>query len=186
MRPHLIADHPQTTTAPHRYSQTRVTAGLAVAPLLGWLCYFGLMWLWTGNAFEGFAAQRYWGVHSISHLWNVPLFLARLLDVSTWHSFTGSFLDRIVFLLLLGSLPMVARQGVGMVLWTYVLGILPAMSGSFTSFTRFAACVFPMFVALAMFVEKPRRRALTVSLIATGIFLHAVLLWQFVNYRWAG
>lgn len=49
--------------------------GLLLAPLLGWLCYLGLMTFWTGNPFEGFEAQKNWRVHSISNLWNVPKFV---------------------------------------------------------------------------------------------------------------
>jgi hypothetical protein len=34
---------------------------LPVAPFYGWAVYFVLMWRWTGNPFEGFEAQRFWG-----------------------------------------------------------------------------------------------------------------------------
>ena len=54
-----------------------------------------------------------------------------------------------MFLVLVYTLPVVWRLGKDLVVWTYVLGILPAMSGTFTSYTRFAAVAFPLFVAVA-------------------------------------
>lgn len=35
--------------------------GMLMAPLAGWAVYLCLMWHWTGDPFDGFAAQRYWG-----------------------------------------------------------------------------------------------------------------------------
>ncbi len=52
--------------------------GLLVAPVVGWCCYLLTMLLSTGNAFDGFVAQQYWGVHSISNLVNFPKFLIAL------------------------------------------------------------------------------------------------------------
>jgi hypothetical protein len=70
--------------------------------------------------------------------------------------------------------------------WIYVLGILPAMSGTFTSYTRFASCAFPMFIALGVFLGRPERRFLRWATVWIFATLHAVLLWRFVNFRWAG
>jgi hypothetical protein len=163
----------------------RGTALLAAAPL-GLAAYFGLMWVWTGNPFEGMEAQKYWGVHSIANLWDVPIFVIGFFEPSTWHGFRGSLLDRGLFLLLFCTLPTIWRLGKDMVAWTYVLGILPSMSGTFTSFTRFACCVFPMFIALAVVSDGPKCRWLRLGLLAAFGTLHLVLLWRFVNFRWAG
>lgn len=167
-------------------SQSRIPRDLILAPFFGLGTYFSLMWIWTGNLFEGFEAQGNWGVHSIGHLWNFPFFLVHLFQPTTWHDFAGSFLDRTVFLLLAASLPLIWKLGIDFFLWTYVLGILPAMSGTLTSFTRFASCVFPLFIALAIYLSSRKRSAPLVAFIALNLAIHMVLVWRFVNFRWAG
>ena len=125
---------------------------LLVAPLVGWGCYLALMWHWTGNAFEGFKAQRYWGVHSVLNLVNLPKFIAGMFTPTEWHEFAGSLLDRCVFVLFASTLLLIWRVDRGLLVWAYWLGILPAMSGTFTSYTRYASCAFPMFIALGVFL----------------------------------
>ena len=184
-------------------------AWLLAAPLLGWGIYLALMGYWTGNPFEGFQAQKYWGVHSISNLWNVPKFVVGLFTPTEWHEFRGSVLDRCAFILLLDCLPWLRRLDKGLLVWTYMLGLLPAMSGTFTSFTRFASCAFPLFIALGVFLSaecgvrsaasapaarcatrdarpSPCRVSLRWLLLAVFVTLHVVLVWRFVNFRWAG
>jgi hypothetical protein len=176
-----VSGRSDATTNP-RWQETALLA----APLLGWAVYLGLMWFWTGNPFEGMKAQKYWGAHSISNLWDLPKFVIGFLDPTTWHGFKGSVLDRCAFLLLLYTLPVIWRLGKGMCLWTYVLGVLPAMSGTFTSFIRFESCVFPLFIALAAFFSGLKRKWPLALFATSSAILHIVLLWRFVNFRWAG
>lgn len=161
-------------------------AWLLAAPLAGWAAYVGLMWHWTGNPFEGFEAQKHWRVHSITNLWDVPKFIVGFLTPTTWHAFTGSVLDRSVFLLLLYCLPLLWRLDKEWLIWTLVLGVVPAMSGTFTSFTRFATLAFPMFAALGVFLARPQRRWLRSGVLAVFAVLHVVLVWRYVNCQWAG
>ena len=161
-------------------------AWLLAAPLLGWGIYLALMGYWTGHPFEGFEAQKYWGVHSIGNLWNVPKFIVGLFTPTEWHAFTGSVLDRCAFLLLLDCLPLLWRLDKGLLVWTYMLGILPAMSGTFTSFTRFASCAFPMFIALGVFLSRREWRWPRYGLLSIFVVLHIVLVWRYANCRWAG
>jgi hypothetical protein len=179
---------------------------LLAAPLVGWGLYLALMWLWTGNPFEGFVAQRHWGVHFISNLWNVPNFVWVFFQPTQWHEFRGSLLDRAVFVVLLYTVPVLWRLDKGLLVWTYWLGVLPAMSGTFTSYTRFASCAFPVFLALAAYFNAGRlrevgespavlahatqpsawRRAGQWGLFAGFVVLHVVLVWRHVNFNWAG
>jgi len=159
---------------------------LLTAPLIGWAGYLILIWHWTGNPFEGFEAQNYWGVHSISNLWNFPKFILGFFTPTQWHEFSGSALDRCTFFLIFDCLIIIWRFDKKLLIWTYILGILPAMSGTFTSFTRFASCVFPMFIALGVIFGKPERSVARWSLLLVFGLLHIVLLWRFVNFRWAG
>ena len=182
--------------------------GLLAAPVLGWGVYLGLMGYWTGNPFEGFAAQKYWGVHAVGNLVNVPKFVLGFFTPQYWHAFTGSLLDRGVFVLVLYTLPVLWRLDKGLLVWTYWLGILPAMSGTFTSFTRYASCAFPVFVALALWLNGgcgggssgraecsadrsaagPASVRFWLKWVLVGGFaaLHVVLVWRHVNNQWAG
>lgn len=211
------ADMAETGTAKRDGSAASLTVSrwawgdyaLLLGPLIGWAAYLMLMWHWTGNPFEGFEAQKHWQVHSITNLVNVPKFVLALFTPDEWHAFRGSLLDRSLFVLLLYTFPVQWRLGKDLLVWTYVLGILPAMSGTFTSFTRYAATVFPQFIALAVFLSpegrevrgngaasaspsSPASRPLTLralarwGLVAGFATLHLVLLWRFVNFRWAG
>ena len=179
---------PEFECLPARIEATRNLRfySLLAAPLAGWGIYFGLMWHWTGNPFWGFEAQKFWGVHSVWNLVNLPKFVLALFSPATLHDFTGSSLDRCLFLLLLYTLPVVWKLGKDLVLWAYVLGIMTAMSGEFTSYTRFAATAFPLFIALAVFFAEKRRFRPRVCFLAVSGALHLILLWQFVNFRWAG
>ncbi len=161
-------------------------ARLVALPVAGWGAYLALMGLWTGNPFEGLEAQKYWGVHSIWNLVNVPKFVVGLVTPTAWHAFRGSLLDRCVFVLVLYVLPVIWRLGKDMMAWTLMLAIVPAMSGTFTSFTRFASCAFPVFIGLGVFFAMPRRRVPQYALLAVFIILHGVLVWRYVNCRWAG
>ncbi len=159
---------------------------LLVAPLLGWGIYLLLMWHWTGNPFEGITAQKYWGVHAINNLWNLPKFMIGFFTPTNWHAFKGSVLDRCAFMPILYCLPVLWRLDKRLLLWIYILGILPAMSGTFTSFTRFASCAFPLFIALAVVFQRPERRRMGYGMLGAFGLLHAVLLWRFVHFCWAG
>lgn len=163
---------------------------LLAAPVVGWGVYLGLMAAWTGNPFEGFAAQRHWGVHSVGNLVNLPKFVVGFFTPTHWHEFRGSLLDRGVFVLVLYLLPVLWRLDKGLLVWTYWLGVLPAMSGTFTSYTRYAACAFPVFVGLGVYFAGAARGTVRGwgRWVLVGVFggLHLVLLWRQVNFRWAG
>ena len=159
---------------------------LLAAPLLGWSVYFVLMWTWTGDAFWGFKAQKFWGVHSVWNLIDVPKFVVALANPSVLHDFTGSLVDRCVFVLVVFTLPGIWRLGKDLFLWVYVLGILTAMSGEFTSYTRFASTAFPVYIACGVFFSEKRPAWARVGFLGGCGAAHLVLLWQFVNFRWAG
>lgn len=154
----------------------------------GWIAYLLLMREWTGNAFAGFDAQRHWGVHSVGNIFNVTKFVEAFFHPTRWHAFTGSVLDRCAFLLLLDCLPLVWRLNKVWFVWAIVLGVVPAMSGHFTSFIRFEAIVFPMFVALAVYFNQADKSKRWLFMFTTIAFasLHLILLWRFLFFMWAG
>lgn len=182
----LIDETAIRAAVPSIRRQFAICALLLLAPVAGWLFYLGLMWIWTGNPLEGIQAQKYWGVHSIGNLINVPKFVISLLSPTTLHDFSGSILDRSTFLGFLFCLGALWRTDKQLVVWAYVLGILTAMSGEFTSYTRYAGCNFPMFIALAVMFRGRGQRSAHFALLGVFILVHIALLWRFVNFRWAG
>jgi len=117
---------------------------LAGMPVAGWAAYLGLMWIWTGDPFSGMRAQRFWGVHAIGNLWDVPKFVSGFFNVTVWHGFTGSALDRIGFLFALYAAPMLWRRARDLLPWWVALAVLPAMSGTFPGCERRTARGFVM------------------------------------------
>ena len=158
---------------------------LLLAPVLGWSSYLLLMWIWTGNAFEGFHAQKQFGVQAMDKLLDLPQFVVELFSPTAWHDFTGSFLDRAVFAVLLACLPIIWKLSRTWFLLTLVLGIIPAVTGTFTSYTRFASVVFPLFIAMAVFLDKPKLTWLRWPVLSGFAVVHGALLWKFVYFRWA-
>lgn len=189
------ATGPLTGGEEPRPREVRCAWLLLLAPLMGWGIYLAFMWCVTGNPFEGFWAQRYWGVHSVWNLVNLPRFVAAYFVPTEWHEFSGSLLDRCVFLVLLHTIPVLWRLDRNLLVWVLWLGVVPALSGSFTSYTRFASCAFPMFLGLAVYFHRvnptsagrPRlRRIAAWALLATFALLHVLLVWRHTNFRWAG
>jgi hypothetical protein len=141
---------------------------------------------WTGNPFEGFEAQKHWGVQSMGNLINLPKFIIGFFNPTTWHQFIGSVLDRCVFIFVLWWLPLIWRLDKVWFAWAVVLGVVPAISGTFCSYTRFASMVFPLFIAMAVFLGQPERKLPRLLALTVFAALHVILLWRFVTYRWAG
>jgi hypothetical protein len=159
---------------------------LVLAPFFGWATYFLLMWKWTGNAFEGIEAQKYYGVQSIHNLFDPVRFVTQFFNPTDWHAFRGSLLDRCIFILLIDCFPLIWKLDKGWCIWAFFLGVVPAVSGGFTSYMRFASVVFPLFIALGVYLSKPGMRWWRWLVLTTFITSHLVLVWRFVNFKWAG
>lgn len=159
---------------------------LLLAPFLGWGAYFLFIWSSTGNAFEGFSAQRFWGAHSMLNIINVPKFMVKFFQITDFHSFSGSFLDRCVFVLLFWSLFRIWKLGKDLSIWALILGVVPAMSGDLMSFTRFCSIAFPLFIALAVYLTEKQRPWQKLVWFEAFAVLHMILAWRFINFQWAG
>jgi hypothetical protein len=159
---------------------------LLAAPISGWLFYLFFMKLSTGNVFEGFDAQKYWHVHSVMNMIDLKTFQMEFFLPTQFHGFTGSLLDRCVFVLFILCLPLVWKMNKMLFVWTLVLGLLPAMSGMFTSYTRFASICFPMFLAIGYVLNNRTWRFIGIVYVVVSVTFHFVLLWRYVNFKWAG
>ena len=155
-------------------------------PVAGWAAYFGLMWLLTGNAFEGFDAQKKWGTNSIANIFDLPKFFLGLFNPTQWHAYRGSLLDRSFFLLLIAVLPAIWKLDRTWFWWAVMLGVLPAMIATFTSFTRYLVVVFPLFITLAVVLQGAGLRWLRMAVLSVFGGLHFWLLLRHINFEWAG
>ena len=156
---------------------------------------------WTaGDMWAGFKAQEYFVVHSVLNLVDLPKFVTKYFNPISLHTFAGSLIDRVAFAFLVILIPSIVRFDRRMLPWVYIFGILPAMSGSFTSFLRFESTVFPIAIALAALVTgrmgfggalvaNPRvvqRWALGMTIVVAFFLAHVFFCWRVVNDRWVG
>lgn len=155
-----------------------------ISALFGWLTYFALMWYLTGNPVEGFDAQEFWGVNSIWNFINLPVTLTDLASIRSFHRYDGSFLDRLMFILMLFAAIPITRKNRVYTAWLIALVLIPGLLSSYTSFCRYAALGFPLFILLGEHMAASvSRRIFIIALLGGG---HAFLLWRHINFNWAG
>jgi hypothetical protein len=157
-----------------------------IGPVAGYGAYFLIMALLTGNPLEGFEAQKNWGVNSFWHIFQPLGFLEALFTPVYVHWYSGSLLDRVVFLGLVALLPAIWRLDREWLLWTVMLGVMPAMISHFVSFTRYVQMAFPAFVAMAFLLREPKLRVWRWVALTGLASIHIVLLIRHINFRWAG
>jgi hypothetical protein len=158
-----------------------------IAPVLGMLMYFLLMYVSTGNPWEGIDAQKLFpGQRSLSKLFDLPALVRSFAQMGSWHEPLDSFFDRVwfvVFLLCLSEIWKIDRR----YFWVSVLmGVFPVMTGTFWSFTRFLAVIFPVFIAMADVLSRDRWKAYRWTVISIMFSLQIVFLIRHINNYWAG
>jgi hypothetical protein len=154
-------------------------------PILGYGCYFGFMYYATGNAFEGFQAQQFFPNHpSIGHIFNLPAFLGELFKPLRLHGMLDSAIDRGLFVVLLGSLYPIYRLNRVYLPYALLVGVLPALSSWFLSYTRNVMMCFPLFIVFGVMLSGRRRRF---ALAYTVLVMGTVQVWfllRHINFIW--
>lgn len=166
----------------------RATVTAALSLLAGVAAYYGMMWVLTGNAFEGVQAQKHWSQNFglSGMLWLRPLESLEALPVVTaFHSYKGSFLDRFLFLVISVLLWPVWKRNREAFWWLVALAILPALFNSFTSMIRYAAMAWPVFLLGGSWLANDKSWKGD-SLLLISATLHLWLTWRHVNFLWAG
>jgi len=160
------------------------TYAICAAPLLGYFCYFAIMYFYTGNALEGFdAQQKYPARPSIARIADPVGFAQSFVDFNWTHDMLRSFVDRGFFLIFLISLFWILRADTGYYVYSIFCGLIPALSNILMSYTRFLSLVFPLFIVLGQFVARKWLFWLLAGAFGAG------QLWLFVRHvagRWAG
>ena len=160
---------------------------LALCPLLGYAAYLSLMRAWTGNAFEGFTAQKFYpNSQSIRNIFNYTEIWRALVGADTLNGLTSSVLDRSFFLMFLVLLPLTYRLDKTWFFYVLPTGLIPALSNWFMSYRRYVMVLFPIFIVLALVFRRPALRKVFWYYIALLSALQVWAILQFVNFKWAG
>lgn len=131
------------------------TYSICLVPLLGYAAYFGIMYWQTGNALEGFDAQAQFPAQpSISRLLHPLGFLNDLSRVEMRHDVTHSFIDRTIFFAFWLTVFFLFRLDSCYVVFALFSGLVPAITNSLMSFTRYASLVFPLYIAWAIVLRR--------------------------------
>ncbi len=160
---------------------------LLLAPLGGFLCYLGIMQAATGNAFEGFQAQKlFMAKSSPVKLVDIVGFGRTFLEIGSLHQTIGSALDRIWFLIFLGALVPVWKMNRTLFFYALVMGLVPAMTVSLMAYMRYLLVVFPVFMVFGEWLGKPSRIAWRYSILAGLFSVQVLFLIMHINNYWVG
>jgi hypothetical protein len=160
---------------------------LVGAPVVGFGLYLLLMQAMTGNAWEGFAAQaRFYTQSSIWLIFDVRGFLGKLFTDVSLHGFETSGLDRLWFLLFLATLPATWKLDRTWFSYSLPMGLVPAMTVSLLSFTRYALVLFPAFVVAGVWLSQPKREKWRWPILGFLLSVQLLFLLRHINNRWAG
>jgi len=162
---------------------------LATGTVAGILVYFLIFRVMTNDAFANlqttFNSTRVMIVnprHPLEFLLQfLRAFFAPNIEL---HGISNSAIDRAMLILVLASLwPMGRRDLVG-VAYCFPAAIVPAMSLSMMSFTRYALVLFPVFIIGGRLLSPPRRKWWFWLLAAASLSLQIILLIRHVHWDW--
>jgi len=157
---------------------------VSAVPLLGYACYFAIMYASTGNPFAGFEAQQNFPAKpSIARIADPVGFARSFADFEWSHSVLHSFIDRGFFLLFLLSLFWAFRMDSGYWVYSVFSGLIPAVSNILMSYTRFLSLVFPLFIVGAHVTVRSRLFWLTCAVL--GAWQIGFFLWHIAG-GWVG
>lgn len=126
--------------------------------ITGFFLYLGIMFSFTGSIFSGFAAQNLFIAHnSLGNLFHpVSWFQSNFITLHyTLNGSTTSILNRLVFGFYLVLLYCIYKYlDTTLFVYSLALGLFPALTGVFMSYSRFILVVFPIFIVLALRFQK--------------------------------
>lgn len=167
-----------------REQRTRAL-GAATLPLLGYAAYFLWMYAATGDATEGFSAQRvYMNQPSIARLFDPAGMVQAFFDVRAPHTKMYSALDRGLFVAYLALLPAMWRVDRRWFWYALAAGVIPAITGHYMGFTRYSLLVLPLWFALTRVTAPTEHRHLRFVLLAGLFGLQHMLLVAHVTWSW--
>lgn len=155
--------------------------------ILGYVSYFLIIYAFTGDALEGFKAQRYYPNHaSIQNMFDVENIFRHLVRIDGFHDPLFSAVDRTFFLLFVVCLYPICRMNKTYFAYALFSGTVPALSIWFFSYSRHIMMCFPIFIVLAEMFRRPQMRLVKWLLLAVLIGVQFFFLIRHVNFIWAG
>lgn len=159
---------------------------LCLSPLLALSIYFFLIYKATGDPFAGLKAQKFYIAHaSISKILDFPAFFKTLFAVPLiFHGMLNSAMDRVWFLWFTVSLFFIWKKNKTYFIYALAMGLVPAMTVSLMSYTRYFLMVFPVFITTGDLFEKESRKGwlwLTLSILFS---IQIIFLLRHVNNYW--
>lgn len=156
---------------------------------VGYACYFFIQYEFTGSPFSGFDAQKFFPNNpSIMNIVRFDKAIAALCDVDFrgMHTMQYSPIDRLFFLFYCSSLPWLFRRSRILFFLSIGLGIIPALSNQFLSYTRFSSVNLPFLIWMGAVIVAIPSRPLRGVIWAGLVIVHLFLLSRYLSFRWAG
>jgi len=159
----------------------------ATAPFVGWGVYFFIMYLATGDPFEFFKAGKFYKAQgSIWDIFNIPKYIMEIGSFTTIHGYVGSAIDRFWVFPIIPALFILWKYSKTLFFYSFVMVVISSAPGHFTSFTRYIALIFPLFIAYAKFFSKPGREFYKYATVMLLFGIQILFIIRYVNFYWAG
>lgn len=158
-----------------------------VFPIVAFLLVQFIIFLYTGDFWAGFKAQRYFcAENTVANIFK-PLSWIEKNFISAdivFHHYTQSFLDRVSFLFFSVLLCHIWKnQKREYFLFSLSMGLVTALMGSFMSYMRFLLLVFPIFIELAVLFQKNKYLKFYISIVF--VIIQIYLISQYSTNNWA-
>ncbi len=154
------------------------------AGIAGFCFYLTILWFFTGNPWEGFAAQDFYvNSPSLSHLLEPAEFAQRFIQVDGWHTPKGSVLDRLTFVWCAALLIPMWRLRPVWFFWALSMLLIPAFTNWFLSLSRFSIVIVPITVSLGVWLHQCDRWLFRAFMVF-GIANQAFLLNRYCAFGW--
>jgi hypothetical protein len=140
---------------------------------------------YTGNPFEGFAAQqKYPNQPSISNIFNLGREIREIINVDRFHGGMTSAVDRFHFIIVLLSLGLVWKLDKYLFAYAVLTGVIQGFTHYYWSYPRLMMMCFPVFIAFAVFFNEKQFRWVRwyIAFVMGALWLYFILL--YFNFQW--
>jgi hypothetical protein len=159
---------------------------VCLAPLLGYIAYLTIMWVYTGSPSAGFSAQKmYPNQPSVINIVDLFSFFNAAINVNGLHGMRDSLLDRGMFLLVVCSSISVWKIDRAWFVYMLGIGLVPALSNHLMSYTRFSLMCVPCMFAIAKVTETSIGEKVFLLIVCAALGIQIVMLISFLNFYWA-
>lgn len=158
---------------------------LSPAPIAGYGSVTVILYYATGSTTAYYdALSRYITQASVYNLLKPLKFAAHYVDVTFGHSLFNSPFDRVWFIFVVVGLSFLFRMDKLFFIYALPMGIFPAVTASFVSYTRYVAVIFPLFIVFGVLSARPGRRRLYWGTVLTMAVIQVFFIILHINSYW--